>query len=515
MRTKLSLFNIISLSAYYFINVFFGLVNRKVFLMCLGVEYQGISGLFTNILAILSVAELGIGTAIVYHLYEPIANNSIEKIKSLIHLYKKCYQVITTIIGIIGIIFIPFLSFFIGKNSINININIIYLLSLLDVLVSYIFMYKRSMLYADQKNYLVTTFDIGYIISVYTIQIIVLYITKSYYLYLVIKVAFRIIENLALNIIVMRLYPYLKDKSIKKLDKSIIDDVILKVKGLLFHKVGNYIVNGTDNILISKFVSVVAVGLYSNYNLIISSVTNAFGQAVAGTTASVGNLLVEGDKSKKIEIFNELQIFNAAIINFAASAMFCMSTPFVDFFFGVEYSMEVNVIFVLMIKYITTEMKRVYGVFKDAAGIQYEDRYVPVIESFANLILSLLFVFKFGIVGVFLGTVLSNIIAYLYTYPILVWKGVLGATIESYFKQLIRYISVIIFDLGICYGITKVLSTSNYFVNFAMSGVIALIVPNIIFYLNFKNRKEFSFVISRLASLLSKFNFLKKKNICY
>lgn len=439
MRTKNSFYNTIAQMIYYIINIAFGMINRKILLAVMGVEYQGINGLFSNVLSLLSLAEMGIGTAIIYHLYKPIQENDIFQIKTLMGFYRKCYNIIAIVVFSLGLLVLPFLGFFIGENSLDINFNIVYLLMLFEVLASYLFTYKRSILYAKQKNYIVFIADSFYLLLAYAVQILIIIFTKNYYWYLACKVILRIVENSLLNLATNKWYPYLKVKNAEKLDKAIFDDIVLKVKGTMFHKIGAYVVYGTDNVLLSKFFGLLIVGVYSNYSLIITSVTNVFAQIVTSATASVGDLLTYNDIAKNFRIYKELQLFNAFVINMTATCLLCLISPFVSMFFGKEYILSNYIVVVLIINYCLMGMRKVYGVFKDAAGIQYEDRFVPIIEAISNIVFSLIFIKLFGVVGVFLGTTCSYFCIYAYTFPILIYKGLLHKKYIDYVMELLKY----------------------------------------------------------------------------
>lgn len=504
MRTKSSIYNVIAQMTYYLINIFLGMVNRKVLLNVMGVEYQGVNGLFSNVLSMLSLAELGIGTAIIYHLYRPVRENDINKVKSLMRFYKKCYMAIFLIVLFLGIVILPFLPFFIGDNQLNINFNGVYLLMLGETLASYVFTYKRSLLYAHQKNYYVFIGDSIYLVVAYFSQIAIIIYTQNYYLYLLSKVIYRIVENIVLNIVVNKMYPYLKERNVEKINAEVLNDIKLKVKGSIFHKLGAYVVYGTDNILVSKFVGLSAVGIYSNYSLIISSVTNIFAQAVTSVTASVGNLLTFEDNKKNYEVYKELQIINAAVINFTATSLLCLLSPFVRLFFGSEYQLSVEVVWVLVINYCLTGMRKVYGVFKDAAGIQYEDRFVPVIEASVNLILSIVLAKSFGMIGVFLGTTCSYMCIYFYTFPIIIFRKVLKQSVKSYIFELGKYFGLFLLSMEVTSSIVRLVALENYLITFIIDCAICLVIPNSIFLFIFRRDESFVKFQKRICSLLSK-----------
>ena len=218
MRTSNSIKNTIVSILMSAITILIGLITQKIFIEMLGTEYLGLNGLFTNILSMLAIAELGIGSAIIYSLYKPIAENNETKIKSLIEFYKKSYRIIAIIVLIIGLAVMPFLNIIVGETEIKENINILYLLFLFDTVASYLLTYKRSILYANQKTYIINIIHILYLILMNSLQIIMLIITKNYIIYLSIKIVFRILENVIITMIANRMYPYIKEKDIEPID---------------------------------------------------------------------------------------------------------------------------------------------------------------------------------------------------------------------------------------------------------------------------------------------------------
>ena len=303
MRSLNSIKNTIISIIMSIVTILIGLVTQKIFINILGTEYIGLNGLFNNIISMLAIAELGIGSAIIYNLYEPIANNNKEKIKSLLNFYKKSYRLIALIITVVGICVIPFLNIIVGENNIHENLTFIYLLFLFDTVASYFLTYKRSILYASQKTYIVNIIHIIYLILMNITQITILVLTKNYIVYLIIKIIFRILENIVITLVANKMYSYIREKNVKEIDKKTKNSIIKKVKGLVLHKIGGFIVLGSDNIIISSFLGVSIVGLYSNYNTILQAVDNLFSQVFSAIASSVGNLLVEKNSKKSYEIY--------------------------------------------------------------------------------------------------------------------------------------------------------------------------------------------------------------------
>lgn len=322
----------------YILRLLIQFVARSFFIHYLGAEYLGLNGLFSNILSFLSLAELGIGTSIVFSLYKPLAENDEKHIVSLMRLYKKAYELIGIAIGIIGLIIIPLLPFII-KDSNNIemtNVYLYYILFLTNSVVSYFFTYKRSLIIADQKNYLVALNDFVFLFVLNVIQIICLYLFKNFTIFLVTQIIFTLIGNISISIITDRKYPFLKKVSPDKIEPELKQEIKKNVIGNMSSKLGGVIVMGTDNILISGFVGLTAVGIYSNYSLIIVSIQNLCKQITNSITASLGNFAVSGDSKRANQLYDNHLFVNHTLIYFFSTIMFNVINPFVSLWLGLS-----------------------------------------------------------------------------------------------------------------------------------------------------------------------------------
>ena len=490
MKTKYTIYNSLIGLLYYGISVILNFINRKCLISVLGIEYQGINGLFSNVLSMLSIAELGIGITIIYHLYRPLAEQDVQMTKCLMAFYKKCYNVIALVVAGCGLLFIPFLPYFVPDYSLPQSLNQIYIWFLLDSVCSYLFTYKRSILIADQKNYIVTFCDMLYQFASKLGQVVVLLVTGDFILYLITMVVCRLAENILLNFLVMWKYPFLREKTADKLPAYILEDIKKKVKGTIFHKMGSFLVLGVDNILISKFFGLAVVGIYSNYQLIINTLKNVAVQFVTAATASVGHLLVEKDEEKIYSVFCQLQLLNAGIMNFAATGLFCVITPLIQFVFGETLIFSDLIVFVLALKFYVTGMRQVYAVFKETAGILYEDRFIPLIESALNVAASLVCLHFFGVVGVFIGTIISSLALFGYTYPILVYKGLLKRTVKEYCINLLHLTSIVLLSMAVTYICVNSFAVSSILMRIIFNCIICCIISNLLFYLLYARRKS-------------------------
>ena len=501
MRTNNSIKNTIGSMAANISIIIIGVIAQAIFIKILGTEYLGINGLFTNIISMLGIVELGIGSAIVYNLYKPIAENNISLIKSLMNFYKKSYRLIGIIVLILGICIMPFLNSFVGNLTIDINIKVVYLLFIIDIVCSYFLSYKRSILVANQKNYLINIVHIIYTILLNVFQLFILYLTKNYYLYLIIKIVMRILENIVITIIANKKYSYLKEKDILPLDKDIEKDIFKKIKALFFHKIGSFIVLGSDNIIISKFLGIIQVGLYSNYYLIINAVQTLFTQIISSSTASVGNLLVICNKEDNFKVFKRIRFLNFWLTCFTGISIFIIIESFITIWIGSKYILSELVLMVLIIEYYQKSMRSSYATFKEAAGIFHEDRFVPLVESTLNIVFSIILLNIFGLAGVFMGTIISGFALWCYSYPKFVYKKIFDKKYINYIKETLGYIVLFILIASITYIISKLLIFNNLYIQLLINILICIIIPNILMIIVFYKTDEFKYFTHLLKKL--------------
>lgn len=512
MRTIYALKNMISSLGSHFVSMLLGFISQAIFVRTLGTEYLGINGLFSNIVSMLAVVELGIGSAIIYNLYKPISKDDRESIKTLMNFYKKCYRIIALIILIIGILIIPFLGNLVGKTTLKSNtIILIYLLFILDTVCSYLLTYKRSMLYANQKNYIIDIIHILYLLILNTIQIVILLTTKNYILYLSFKILMRLLENIAITSVVNKQYSYLQDKDIKKIDKVTLNGILKKVKGLIIHKIGVFLVAGTDNIIISTFLGVSTVGLYSNYYMIINAISTIVNQIFTSFKASIGNLLVNSDYNKNYDVFRKLQFMNFWFAMMSSIGEFIVMESFIKIWVGQEYILPRLVLITLCLNNYVYITKLCSSNFQEAAGIFYEDRFVPIIESVVNIVFSIILLKIFGLAGVFMGTICSNIITHIYSYPKFVYQKLFNQKRTQYYLDTAKYFIITLGLAFVTYLISELINTNNDLLQVISRILIVLIIPNLFVILIFHNKKEYKYFYELIIQQIRKVKKIWKK----
>ncbi len=307
MRTRNAMKNI-SISIFsQIIIILLGFISRRIFVDNLGSEYLGVNGLLTNVLSMMVLIEGGIGISITYNLYKPLAENNQEKITSLVQLYKKVYTILAFIVLAISIVLYPFMCKLMDSAHSVTNINLVYFIFVAKNMVSYLTAYKWALINADQKGYVLARANLVFQILTTVAKMIILVLTSNYILYLLIELGIYTVQVLWNGAIVNKRYPYIKSKEKYEIDEDTKENINKNVKAMFLHNIGGYCVYGTDNILISSFVNVATVGLYSNYSMIINQLSALVSPILSGIGASVGNLIATEDSSKTYSIFKNLK----------------------------------------------------------------------------------------------------------------------------------------------------------------------------------------------------------------
>lgn len=406
------------------VNIILSFISRTVFIYVLGVEYLGVNGLFTNILMLLSFAELGIGNAIIYGMYKPLATNDKEKIKSLMALYAKAYKVIGFIVFVAGLFVIPFMDYII-KDVPNIkeNITLIYILFLLNTSLSYFFVYKKSIITADQKNYIVLFYQQLFKIGQTLAQIFFLWLTGEYIIFLIIQILTTLLDNIYVSRKADEMYPFLKEGEVQRLEKDEQASIFANVKALFLYKFGSVVLNGTDNIIISAIIGITAVGLNSNYVLIISAITAIVGQIMNGFTASVGNLNAVGSNESKERAFNKIFFISAWMYGFCAVGLYLFLNKLIVLWIGEAFIFSDLVVFTIVLHFYVNSVHFTAYTYRVTMGLFVQGRWAPLAAAIINIVLSLLLGKVYGLAGIFFATSIARLLTTGIVDPILVYRN--------------------------------------------------------------------------------------------
>lgn len=503
MRTKKSIRNIATALAGQFFWILINFFARMVFIKVLGTEYLGVHGLFTNIISMISLAEMGIGSAIIYSLYKPLALGEEQKIKALMHFFRSAYHIIGLVVLVLGLAVLPFLDFII-KDKANIpNLSFIYLLFLADAVLSYFFAYKRSLIEADQKGYIVTTYHYIFVALINGLQIVVLLLTKNFIFFMTVKMLFTLTENFMISLKAEQIYPFLKEKSVAELDATEKKGIYQNVYAMFFHRLGGVVVNGTDNILISYYAGLVVVGLYSNYYMILTALNAIIGQIFTAATASIGNLNALVGKEKSYVIYKAIYFANFWFYGFSSICLYVLFNPFITLWVGKEFIMSDLIVTIIVINFFVTGMRKSTLMFRDSLGLFWNDRYKPLFESIINLVASIILASRYGIVGVLVGTFISTMTTCFWVEPYVLYRNGFNSRLREYFSRYGLYALVTLvagfvtwYACGLVGGVT--------ITSFVVKLLICLLIPNVIFLLIFSWTKEFKYLSNIVMRVIKK-----------
>jgi len=456
------------------INLVVQFVLRTIFIKTLTVEYLGINGLFSNILSLLSLAELGVGASITYSLYRPIAKKDERQIAILMRLYKRAYIAIGCLVLVIGTFLTPLLPFFYKEIPDVNHLRIIYLLFVVNSGISYFYAYKSSFIIANQKNYIVT--NNTYLMQFFctAIQAVLLILFHNYIVYLMLQVVFTFLTNIRLSLIANKAFPVLKRRTEDKLDTKTKNTIISNIKALLYHRIGAIVVFSTDNILLSKLFGVAVVGLYSNYSLIVTSLEGLVNQVFIAITASIGNLGTEENLKHKEDVYNKILFLNFWIYSFCSVALAVLINPFIQLWVGANYLMPDACVVFIVVNFFIKGMRQTNMTFNQAFGLVPRYKYMPIPECVINLFASIIIAKYVGSAGIFIGTTVSTVLTSLWIETRVIYKYGFSSSPKPFVWKYILYWTITIIEYGICQ-----LIVSHIFIN----GMIGLIIKALLVFI--------------------------------
>ncbi|WP_343004145.1 hypothetical protein [Clostridium sp. 2218st1_F5_2218SCRN_220325] len=510
-RVEYSVLNIATGLGGYIVNTILGFICRMVFVRCLAADYLGISGLFTNIISMLSLAELGIGSAVVYALYKPLAENDEQKIASLVDFYGKAYRTIGIFIAVIGLILIPFLNVIIRDTpDIKESIYLLYFIYLFNTASTYFFSYKSSLIIAAQQNYIVG--GLNYIITIIQsiVQMIYLIITREYIGYLLIQTIGTFIYNILISHIAVKKFPYIKEKEdIDPLRENERKSLFRNIKDLTVYKLSGLLVNSTDNIITTFFNGLATTGMASNYTLLTTTLNSLLNQIFNGLTASIGNYNVTETKERQYSMFKFLNMMNFWIFSWASIGILCVSNDLVKLCFGESYVLGIEIPFVIGLNFYTVGMQNAVWTFKQTLGLFKYGKYMQVFTALFNIIFSVLLGYKYGLFGILLATFIARLLTNLWYDPYIVYKhGFFKKPIE-YFSKYFKYLIIMIINVVICAFLCKFIS-GNLVMSILIKCIICSFIPNIVYLILFFRNEEFKYLISLIRKV---FEILKRNRI--
>lgn len=478
-------------------------VSRTVFIKFLTAEYLGISGLFSNVLTVLSFAELGIGDAMTYAMYKPVKEDNRKLVNQLMVVYKKAYTGITVVVGAIGLGLSFFLSFIIAEPpDIPESLQLIFWLYVVNNMASYILTYKKSILIADQENYIVS--EVQQIASLIQqiAQMIVLCFTKQYILYLIIQILCTILNNIIISVVVKKRYPWINEKDGEELPQEVSKEIFKNVKALSISKIAGVVSNGSDNIIISKFVGLSSVGVASNYTMIINSLNGILWNGLSSLTSSFGNFNVDSTIGQRRKLFNELFLCSYWLYGFMTIGIITLANSFVQLWVGSNYLVPQGVVLALvLITYISGVNFPVYT-YQSTLGMFDKMKIPYVLFAVFNILLSILLGKNWGLFGVYIATSITRLCTSEVSSGYYVYRYGLKLSPLKYLKKYVIYFLILILNILVTNYAVSLVQIAGI-IGFSIKVVTCTVVCNAIYFVCFFRTTEFRNLLIRAKGLLS------------
>lgn len=461
-----------------------GLLSRKIFLRTLGDELLGVNSLFADVLGLFSFVELGFGTAISFLLYRPIAEDDNEKVRSLLKYLEHVYRCAGLALVVVSVCFYPFLGSLKTEVPLQ-DLRIYYILYQCNNLLGYVYVYRDSYVSSIQRDWervrMITVFNLATTV----LQIIIVSLGGSYLMYLIVGVVMAIARKVTTNVVFAHRYPLTNLKGAQPLEKEDKQFIFRKVRALIVHKLANAAISQTDSLIVSCMVGVLQWGFVSNYLVLRGTISSILDRTSAAILPSMGNLVAQESSQKHLEVFKLYNFFSHWLYAFCFVALCCLSSPFVELFFGTYRVLDQKVVFVFYFAFFIAGMRDSVGVLREANGAYEQDQWVTVAAAIVNLITSIFFVSTVGLPGVFLGTICCMLI-FVVARPILLFRQY-GVSSRPYFTELLGHIAVTLALYGlmrwIYLGIMGRFGLSLY--SFAGMCVLTAILPNLLWLLIF------------------------------
>ena len=470
---------------------FFG---RRIFLRFLSIDYLGINGLYSNILTILSLAELGLDSAVVYSLYKPVAEDNKPLIASLIRYFRKIYTILAITIFALGLAVIPFLGFIIKSDLPQSDLVAYYVLFLLNTVSTYFFAHKVALLSVYQEQRIQKMVSLCSSIVLQILHIIVLLIWKNYYIYIIITAFGTILNYIVLGIICDKIHPEIKKcKNNVPFDKK---PIVQLIQSSFLYKIGAVALNNTDNILISVIVNTAVVGLYSNYLIVVNAIQGFISTITLSLISGIGNLSALGNKERQHDIFFMMLLFYHFIAITGGAGFFILFNDLITIWLGKEYLLSQATVFAIALSFYQTNSVSPIWMFREANGLFKEVKYLLLTTAFCNIVLSITLGYIWGTFGILIATSISRIITQVWYEPKILFNNVFGCTTKKYWKKQAKYflLSCVVFIAT--YFATAYMPHSFAFLFF--KAVVIVSISTLVFLVFNRNSKEYSMITSHI-----------------
>lgn len=486
MDRKRSVLNIAVSIIFRFLILVTSLITRRYLIQYIGNEINGLDSLYVSILGFLSVAELGVGTAIVFCMYTPIVEKNNEKVAALYQLFSKVYWIIGGVILTVGIVLMPFIPY-IAKDYAQLDVDIYrtFFLTLVSVVLTYAFNSKLSLINAYKNNYISTAISSSGVVLQYILQAVVVVLTSSYEFYLICKIFTVLLQWGVTDYVTRRKYAHIISMSPQKVDRSTKQDIMRNIKALFLQRIGGILVDSTSSIIISAFIGVVILGKYSNYSMIAVAVISIISLFFTPLTSIIGHLYVE-NKDALRNYFSTFYAINYILGVVFFTGYYAVIDNLVELMLGNNLQLSRSISFVITLNYFVKFMRQSYILFKDATGTFYEDRWRPLIEGCINIVLSILLVVLFrniwgeeyGVVGVCIATIITNLTVCHTMEPYVLYKKIFKSSAKPQMIKNLLLTGVFVIALLIMDVLRQ--SFDNHLTEMLVNGILSLCITSLI-----------------------------------
>lgn len=503
-RAKKSAQNMITGFLYQALTLVLSFVSRTVFVQALGTEYLGLNGIFTDVLSLLAMADLGFGTAMAYSFYKPLAEHDEYRIASLIHFYKRVYNVIAIVVTVCGLACVPFLRYLVKTEQEIPNLEIYYLFSLANVVLSYLFVYKTTLMTADQKDYKLVRIRMWTTTLKTVAQIVILIVAKNYIAYLAIGLATQLLNNFVASKKTERDYPYIMDKNkIGKVDKEVEQSIFSNMKSVFLYKLSTTLFSATDNIIISVIVGTAMVGLYSNYLMLSNKLLLVEQIVFSALTASIGNVIAKDKPEKRLQIFQAMQSASFIFCGIITTGFGVMANDVITVWFSRDFALSsLTVIAITLNTYFSCVLQPLW-IYRDATGLYMKTKYVMLIAAILNVVLSIVLGNIMGVAGIIFASAIARVSTYFWYEPKLLFKEYFNSSALGYYKSILINVLLVAGSIALITAITsnlKVDSWSMIILKMLITGILAVVI----FMIAYCRTEGFQIIIKKAKSIIGK-----------
>lgn len=488
----------------YVLSAVMSFVGRMVFIRQLGVEYLGVAGLYSNILSVLALSDLGLYTVMVYSLYKPLAEEDHERISVLIRFYKKLYLIVAAAVTGLGLLCVPFLPFLVKDTALsNGELVVYYLLILANSVSSYFAISKTTLIRADQHANIIQGVTSASTFCMHLTQMLLLLVFQNYTLYLTLPILFTLLQNLILTKIADKKYPYLK--SVNKalsVDREVKASIWSNLKATFLYKFGNTLINSTANILISVLLGTVIVGYYNNYYAVITLVNGVLSILITSVLASIGNFNATQTPERKFELFKALLLVFYIIGGFCAACYFAIFDDFISFWIGREFVLDDAFLIALVVKCTVICISNPLWMVRESSGVFTSVRYVMLVAAGLNIVISIVAARFLGLAGIFWGTSLAHLLTLFWYEPKMLCKLVFHVPSAKYWQNLVKLIFAMLPGC-FCGWLLHSLFTTNVFF-MALKVLLCALATGLSFFALFYKTSEFRWMLELASKLLKK-----------